>query len=411
MSTESPEQHPGSSPDRPPRPIRRWASPIGIVILLACSAFGLWRIVPGREGIPATSKGNRPVAVVPVQRENLVKDVMVQAEFRPFQEVDLHSKVAGFLATITVDLGDQVTAGQILATLEVPELADDLKRAHALEQRSLIEVQRAESAYGETHVAYTRLAAVNQAQPNLIAQQDLDTALAKDHQAAATLAGARQQVEVARAETSKLNTLAQYSRIAAPFAGVITKRSADPGALIPAAISSGTPAPLLRVSQLDRLRLVFPVSMSYVSLVHPGTALEIHVQNQDQPLAGTVARISQKIETATRTMDAEVDVPNPELKLIPGMYASVVIQLERHEQVLTLPIQAVARDQTPTVYLINSAQVIEERKVKLGLQTPIRVEILAGLEEGDRVMMGSRGQVRPGQKVEPKLITIDKEQP
>ena len=399
-----------------PAPVERAKTPrwlnwkLGVLLLSAAAAIPSWLVFVHETEASIATIGDLPVAVIKVGREDLAKELVVQAEFRPYQEVDLHSKVAGFLEKINVDIGDLVKEGQLLAVIEVPELEDDLQRAHAVEQRSAEEVKRAEAGYDDAHTVYTRLAAVDKAQPNLIAQQDLDTARDKDHQAESTLAAARQQVEVSRAETSKLNTMAHYARITAPFSGVITKRSADPGALIPAGISSSAQTmPLVRLSQMDRLRLVFPVSMSHVSQVNVGTPVEVRVQNRDQTLQGKVARITRKIETATRTMDVEVDVPNPDLTLIPGMYASVLIKLEHREQALALPIQAVARDKAPTVFIVNNNHEIEARQVKLGLETPTKVEILSGLQENELVMMGSRAQVKPGQKVEPKLLPTEKE--
>jgi len=384
-----------------------WRTGIALAALL--SIVSIWHASAHKRETVAEID-NLPVAVVKVGREDLAKELMVPAEFRPYQEVDIHAKVAGFLEKINVDIGDRVEAGQVLAVLEITELQDDLKRARAIEQRSAEEVKHAESAYEEAHVVFTRLTAVDKSQPHLVAQQELDAAEARDHQADSGLAAARQQVEVARAETSKLNTMVKYSRITAPFPGVITKRSADPGALIPAGTSwSAQAMPLLRLSQIDRLRLVFPVSISYVSEVNIGTPVEIRVQNIEKTLLGKVARISRKIETATRTMDVELDVPNPDFTLIPGMYASVVIKLERRDHTLSLPIEAVARGSAPTVFLVDTNHQIEERSVKLGLETPTRLEVLAGLQENDLVMMGSRAQVKPGQKVEPRLLAAEKE--
>lgn len=380
-------------------------------LVLGAALIPVWRAGANKTEPEAELLERTVVGTVKARREDLAKGFTVQAEFRPNQEVDLHSKVAGFLEKIHVDIGDHVKAGQELAVLEVPELQDDLKRAQAIEARSLQEVKRAESVYADAHVAYTRLSAVNKSRPNLIAQQDLDTALEKDHQAASALAAAKQQVEVAKAETAKLHTIATYSQIVAPFSGVITKRSADPGALIPTGTSSSSQAaPLLRLSQLDHLRLVFPVSMSYVSQVRVGTPVQVQVKNQERKFSGKVTRISNKIEAATRTMDVEMDVENPDLKLIPGMYASATIELEKKEQAISLPVQAVARGSQATVYVVNAKNEIEERQVKIGLETPTKLEIVSGLKEDEQVMIGSRSQIKPGQKVDPKLVENEKEQ-
>jgi RND family efflux transporter MFP subunit len=348
------------------------------------------------------------VAAVKPKREDLARELTVQAEFRPFQEVDLHSKVAGFLQRILVDVGDHVEKGQELAVLEVPELDEDLKRAAAVEARAIEEVKRAQAGYRESHSASSRLEAVSKSQPRLIAAQDLEAAEVKDEQASSGLAAARQAVEIARADISKLKAMARYARISAPFSGVITKRYADPGALIQAGVASSTQAmPLVRLSQEDKLRLVFPVSMSYVRFVHPGTSVSVNLQNSTNLLKGTISRISGKIETATRTMDVEMDVPNPEGKLIPGMYASVGIELEKKAHALAVPIEVVSRGKTPTVFVIRPDQTLEERLVSVGLETPSRLEVLSGIQDNDLLLIGSRSQLRPGQKVEAKLMEIE----
>ena len=202
----------------------------------------------------------------------------------------------------------------------------------------------------------------------------------------------------------------EYSRLTAPFSGVITKRYVDPGQIIQAGTGSSTQTtPLVRLSQINRLRLVFPVSMSYVARVKVGDTVEVRVPGLDKTFRAKISRSTSKIETATRTMDAEVDVENPDSSLIPGMYASAVLTLERHEHALAAPIQAVARGASPSVLVINSGQELEERKVKLGLETPAKIEILDGLKDGDLIVIGSRAQFKPGQKVEPKLIQPEKE--
>lgn len=372
------------------------------MILLAGAA------IPARLALKSRAKSHPdkvellPVAAVKVTREDLARVQVFDAEFRPNEEIDLYSKVAGFLETITVDMGDQVKAGQKLATLEIPELQDDLDRALAVARRSAEEVKKAQADYEETHLAYTRLLAVDKAQPHLMAPQDLDLAQSKDRAAEASLAAAKQQVEVANAETKKLRTMLGYCQITAPFGGVISKRFVDPGALIHGGGSSS--APLVRLSQNDRLRLVFPVSVSFVSFIKIGDPVEIRVSSPERKLTGQISRFTRKIETSTRTMEVEVDVPNSDLRLIPGMYASVAVRLENREKALVLPVEAVSRQSVSTVFLIGPNGQIEERTVTLGLETPAKLEVLSGLKENDLVMIGSRAQVKPGQTVEPKIM-------
>jgi RND family efflux transporter MFP subunit len=332
------------------------------------------------------------VAVGRVTREDLYNEVTIPAEFRPYLKVELHAKVSGYVDQINVDIGDQVKTGQLLARLEVPELRDELARAKAAEQR-------AEADYKDAHLVYTRLLAVEKSHPNLVAQQELDAAEAKDATAQAAIAGAKAEVE-------KYQTLLAYTRITAPFDGVITHRYADPGSLIQAGTASDTQSmPLVCLSDNYRLRLDFPVSVAYVKDIQLGDQVEVRVESlKDKPFPGVISRFTHKVDEDTRTMITEIEVPNPKLELVPGMYATVVLKVERRPQALAVPTEAISSSKKPSVYVVNRDQEIEERPVTLGLETPSKYEVLAGLQEGDLVMIGSRSQVKPGQKVEVKLI-------
>jgi len=385
--------------------LRKFNRHVAGVLLLVAVAIPIWRSVSAHAKPAPMASQNLPVAVAKVTREDLAQDLVCDAELRPYQEIDLHAKVAGYLQAINVDIGDSVKVGQLLATIEIPELQDDIAAAEARRKRSEEEVGRAEAAYDDTHQIYTSLAAVIKAQPNLMAQQEVDAAKAKDRANASALAAARAQVDVARAELSKLQTMQKYTRITAPFSGVITKRYADPGALIQAGTSSSTQTlPLVHLAQNNRLRLDIPVSVSHVSRINVGDPVTIRVDALNKTLTGTIARSTRKIETATRTMEVEVDVPNADQQLIQGMYASVTLRLEHREKALVVPVEAVSRKETSTVIVVNADNTIEERTIRLGMETPHRIEVLSGLKENDLVMIGSRAQIKPGQQVEPKLL-------
>ncbi|HEY6166952.1 MAG TPA: efflux RND transporter periplasmic adaptor subunit [Verrucomicrobiae bacterium] len=340
----------------------------------------------------ANDSGASPavVAVVKVARQELAQDVAFDAELQPFEEIVLHAKVTGYLEALKVDAGDRVSAGQLIGALEVPELKSELEHAMAVERRT-------QAAYDEAHLAFGRLTKTADTQRGLIAGQDLDTARARELSAEA----ARGE---ARANVKKFETLLAYTQITAPFAGVVTKRYVNVGALIQAGTSTGA-MPLVRLSQNDKLRVVFPVSMSFVTRVKAGDPAEIRVPSIGKTFAVTVARVTRKVETATRTMEAEVDLPNPDLALVPGTYATVVVKLDRREAALVTPVEAVARDKTgASVFVVTAEKRIEQRAVKIGVETPARLEITSGLVEGDLVMIGSRTQIKPGQMVEVKLI-------
>ena len=363
---------------------------LAALVAAAIALILLARVWQGRTLQAATTAPVPVVEVVRVDREDLSKEITIPAEFRPYTEVELHAKVSGYVKEIKVDIGDRVKAGQLIAVLEVPELHDDFDHA-------LANARRAQAGYRDAHLAYTRLVAVNKDHPNLVAQQDLDTAEAHD-------ATAQGGLEEAKSDVEKYQTMVSYTRIVAPFDGVITKRYADPGSLIQAGTTSNTQAmPLVRVSNNMLLRLDFPVSVDYVHGIRLDTPLHVRVDSLGgRVLTGKIARFSDRVDDSTRTMIAEMEVPNPSLELVPGMYASVVLKIDERPQALAIPIEALPAG-GGSVLLVNPAGEIEERAVKLGLETQTRYEVQGGLKEGDLIVIGNRGQLTAGQKVEPRI--------
>jgi RND family efflux transporter MFP subunit len=320
--------------------------------------------------------------------------VTIPAEFRAYVESELNAKVSGYLDKINVDFGDKVKAGQLLAVLEIPELKDELNAAMAAQQR-------AEADYTNAHLIYTRSARVNQEHPDLIPQQEVDTAQAKDGVAAAAVAAAKAEVE-------RYQTLFGYTQITAPFDGVITRRYADPGALIQAGTSSDTQSlPLVRVSDNYLLRLDFPVDVDVVQDIHTGDPVEVHVESLgNKTFTGTVSRFTYDVDDNTRKMITEIEVPNPKLELDPGMYANVTLKVENHTNVLAIPAEAIIAGETPSVFVVTPNNQIEQRPVQLGMETPDQYEVLSGLQEGDLVVVGNHSEIVNGQKVQPKLVVL-----
>lgn len=361
----------------------RWA----VVALAGIAVLCVWMLGRGAK-LAAAKPAARSVSVAVVDREDLFRQVEIPAEFRPYVEADLHAKVSGYLQTINVDFGDIVKSGQLLAVLEVPELKAELDAAVAA-------VRQAQADYTNAHLIYQRLVAVNEEHPNLVAQQDIDTAKARDNATAAAVTSAKADVE-------KYQTLYSYTQITAPFDGVITWRYVDPGALIQAGTASGMAKPVLRLSDNYHLRLDFPVSVEYVKYIRDGSTVQARVDSLGGKMyAGVITRFTRKVEDDTRTMTTESEFQNPNLEITPGMYAAVVLQMQGRSSALAVPIEAVSSGPKPTVYLVNANNEIEEREVKLGIETPTRYEVLAGLKEGDRVLIGNRSEFHPGQKVEP----------
>lgn len=335
--------------------------------------------------------GTPIVPVAKVERTDLAQTVVIPAEFRPYVSVQLHAKVSGYLDQMNVDFGDQVKAGQLLITIEVPELHDELNNAMA-------EEKRAEADYTNANLIYTRLMGVNKDHPNLVAQQDIDTATAKNFSAQSALAAAK-------AEVGKYQTLISYTNICAPFDGVVTHRYVDPGALVEAGTASANTQPLLEISDNYHLRLDFPVSVEYVKDIQVGKTVTVKVESLNgKPFTGKITRATWMVNLETRTMTTEIEVDNPNLELVPGMYTSVAIPVDVHKDTLAVPIEAIPPGETNSVYVVNSQNEIEDRPVKLGINTPNKYQVISGLKENELVLTGSRSQFKPGEKVETRLV-------
>ena len=389
---------------------------IVILVIAAVSRFTVR--AKSSPDAQASSPMLRPVAVARVRRAPITQTLVLSGEFKPFQQVDVHAKVAGYIRRIYVDVGDKVKAGQTLAVLEVPELSAQLLAADASVRRAQDSIRRAEnevardkSMHQARHLDYDRLKHASLERPGLIAQQELDDAFARDQSAEAqieaaeaSLSEAQNELGVAQADQKRLQAMEAYTRIVAPFDGVVTKRYADTGALVQAGTASSTQAmPVVTIAQYDRLRLVLPVPEDAVPAVHLGSAVDVHVLALHHHFVGKVARFADALDLQTRTMHTEVDVENPKGTLVDGMYADVTLVLHQLKGALTVPIQAVTRNgNTASVLVVNPHDRIESRQVQLGMEGPNRVEVISGLTSTDRVVIGNASDFHPGEKVQPK---------
>ena len=335
----------------------------GVVAAVVRSAVALAMaalICACSEGSEKTgaAKNQQPstVAVVKVAAEDLSSHLSLTAELKPFQEIELMAKVAGYVKAIYVDIGDRVKKGQLLAVLEVPEMENDLARSRAAVKNSQAEaaragdeLRRAQTALDIAELSFTRLSRVAAMKKGLVAQQEVDDlrsrALSAEAQVAAARSGleaAGEQVNVNQAALEKTKTMLDYARVIAPFDGVVTKRYADTGSMIQAGTASQTQTmPLVRLSQNSVLRLSVPVPESAVPFIHIAQQVKVFIPTLDREFSGKVARYANKLSFGTRTMDTEIDVQNPGLTLVPGMYADVRLTVDRRERVLTIPLSAV----------------------------------------------------------------------
>jgi len=416
--------HPSAIHNRFPAKMNSRALRGAIALALLLAANGLFFAGCGSSGkTAADDAANAPVApVVKVERKDISSTLSIASEFQPFQEISVYAKVSGYIQRLYVDWGTHVKSGQLMAVLEIPELEQQLQQDEAgvrkSEQdleRAKEELARAQSAYNVAHLTYTRLAGVQKTRPELVAQEEIDVAEGKDLEANAgvsaakdALAGSDQELAGSKAALDKDRALFAYSRISAPFDGVVTEMNAYTGALLPAGTSSNKgDLALCRLSQNDLLRLVIPVPERVVADIRLGDNVNVRVAGVDKTFTGKIVRFSDSIDLDTRTMHTEVDVANPKYEIVPGMYATVDLPVHTDRDVLTVPVQAVqvSIQGKGHVLTVGSGNKLEPRDVTLGIQSANDIEVVSGLSESDLVVFGEQSQYKPGEMVKPQLIT------
>lgn len=387
-------------------------------IFAGCSGT---RKVDASGGAPAEIA--LPVGIADAARRPILRQITISSELVPYQEIDLYAKESGYLKQLLVDYGTHVKKGQLVATLEIPELQMQLDQDAAAikNQEGLIDQYRHQSDRVGAQVnmyelQYKRLKGVADSKPGMVAQQEVDDAddkyLAAQAQleaAKSSVAQAQSELAAAQAKEQRDRVLFDYRNIYAPFNGVITQRYANEGTLVQAGTSSSTNVlPIAKLSQDDLFRLVIPVPESYVKYIRLGDPVKVHVSSLNRDFPGTVKRFSTDIAQDTRTMHTEVDVLNPNRVLLPGLYADATITLERKNDALSVPLQAINQEPNGNaVYIVNPENKIEIRPVQVGLETANWVEITSGLKQGDRVVVSDRASLKAGSLVQPHTVATE----
>lgn len=390
------------------------------ILLLAASACSSSKVrasAPTPQDASVLTVGVTTVKVKPISRQ-----LTVSSELVPFQEIDVYAKESGYVRDINVDYGSRVKKGEVMAILEIPELEQLIAQDSAAIQKATDQVTHAQkevnlfkAQYNVAHLQYTRLKSVAESHAGLVAQQEVDNNQGKDLASEAqveagesALLAAQSQLEQAKAKKEQDQALFAYTRLTAPFDGVVTQRFANQGTLMQAGTNSSTQAmPLVRLSEDDVFRLVIPVAESYVRYIKIGDTVQVRVPSLDKSFPGKVKRFSSDVAAETRTMHTEVEVLNPSHVLLPGLYAEATITLERKNSALVVPMQALSQTgNTATVFVVDMNNRLQSRKVSIGLQAANDAEVLTGLNEGDRVVVSDRSGLKAGAEVQPQTVDV-----
>jgi len=326
-------------------------------------------VEPEKSAAPPPS-----VKVAELKHGPITRFITLPGQIKPYQQATLYAKVAGYLKTIAVDKGDRVNAGALLAEIEIPELIADRSRYRA-------EVEVAD-------LDLKRLSESQKKAPDLVVPQAVDDA--------------RGKLDIARANLERAETLLNYARIVAPFPGIITRRMADPGAFIPAATSGSTvqDAAIVTLTDFNRVRLQVAVPEVEAALVAVEQPVKLTVDGlPGRTFEGTVTRFSYALDETSKTMLAEIELANPKLELRPGMYASVRIGIQRKEDALLLPAEAVVTEKAGAFVFVLAENRAKKTRVQTGFKDGTEVEIVSGLTPPQQVILAGKQPLNDGQAV------------
>jgi membrane fusion protein, multidrug efflux system len=316
-----------------------------------------------------------PVQTSHPKRAEIVRRITLPGDVMAYQEATLYAKVAGYLKSINVDKGDTVTEGELLAEIEAPEMLADLVKARAEAEAAQLESKRVTQAQKKAS--------------DLVMPQTVDAAIAKS--------------DVAVAGVQRIETLLSYAKITAPFSGIITKRWADPGALIPAATSSSAPksASVVTLMDFSRVRIDVAIPDTEAPLVRKDLPVKVTVDElPNRTFKGAITRFAYALDESTKTMATEIEIPNYDLALRPGMWAAVEIELQKKENALLIPAEALVTEKNKnSVFVVRDGKA-QKVSVTTGFDDGVNVEILEGCSPGDAVIVAGKQSVTDGQKVQ-----------
>lgn len=394
---------------------------VAIIVICAAWAIHARNGDEAKEGNSASRNQPAGAAVAVVQHAPAESSITVPGVFQAYQDILIHAKVSGYVKKIYVDIGDRVHRGEVLAVLEVPELnaqveaaAAGLARDRSELGRTKNDAARAMAVHSALHSQYGRLKNAA-SQPGLIAQQELDDAQAKDLSSEANIDAAKSAYNAAegrlsqdRADLARYQAMQAYSYVRAPFNGVVIARYADTGALIAAGTSeSKNVMPIVRLAQSEMLRLRMPVPASDANFMRIGGPAVVRVQSTGETIHTEIVRFTRSLDQNTRTMLTEVDIPNKDLHLDPGMYANTTFPLKRHSDAMVVPIDGIVEGDQPYVLVVNRNNRVVKQPVVLGIQGANFYEVVSGVNIGDRVIVGNQGDYQPGQKVTPSRVDMN----
>lgn len=314
------------------------------------------------------------VRTAPVSRGDITRYAGLPGTLRANQQVTVYAKVGGYLKTVAVDRGDHVKTGQLLAEIEVPELEADLT------------VHRAEVRVAEAD--HKRVSGAQKSAPDLITAQAVDEALGR--------------LEIARAHLERTEIMLGFTKVRSPLDGVVTARFLDRNAFVPAATSGSAAqsAAIVSLAEFSTIRAQVFLPESEAALARVGQPVKVSVEGMPgKVFEAKISRMAYALDEATRTMLVEADLPNKDLTLRPGMYATVRVGLDHHENALLMPVAGLVMEKAAAFAWVLRENAARKLPLKIGFNDGVNVEVLSGLTESDRVITAGQAALRDGMLV------------
>jgi len=374
-------------PDLPPAPASRGKIMVGAVLLVLITA-GAVTLLTKKGEADALAKETDTVAVPTVAVVQPTKgpgsdELILPGNLQAFVESPIFARTSGYLLKWYRDMGSHVEKGELLAAIDTPEVDQELSQARASREQI-------KAALGLAKISADRWE--NLRKTDSVSQQEADQQTSGYEQAKANLAAADANVR-------RLEELESFKNVYAPFTGVITRRNVDPGALINAGSSAG--AQLFNIARVDPLRVYVSVPQAYAPMMKPGAQAAVTLQEfPGQKFTGTVARTADAIDTGTRTLLTEVDVPNKDGKLLPGSYGQVHFTTGNSVPRITIPVNAMLfRAEGPQAAVVGADGKVQLHSIVIGRDYGSTIEILGGIEPTDQVIINPSDSLEAGQQV------------
>lgn len=350
------------------------------------------------------------VDVMQVHRASPQQILSLPGNARAFYETTIYARTSGYLKEWKHDIGDHVKAGELLATIETPELDDQLAAAQAKVTEQKSEVDLAQSAVNFARLSYDRWQSA--VPEGVVSTQDRDQKQAELNTSNAKLEAARAQLKLADTDVQRLQTLIGFKQVTAPFDGVITRRAVDIGDLVTAGSTTST-TPLFSIASFDQVRVFVDVPQAAVSQIKVGMDVSVAVADlAGKEFKGKISRTAEAIDLSSRTLRTEVLVPNPDLTLKPGMYVEATFMTTRAQPPLEIPASAlILKPAGPQTAVVGTDGAVHFKPIQIQRDLGDHIEVASGLDDGETVALNISSDITEGQKIETHTDVNESEAP